>query len=139
PSGPMDALAFRLANQLVGNSPDKAGLEITFSGPTLRFNCDSVIAITGAAIEAHLDGKALPPWQSHAVKTGAILKFGKTTGHGCRTYLAIQDGIQVTEYLGSKSTFIQGQFGGHTGRPLRSSDVLHIQETGYHQQRFLTQ
>ncbi|MCC6922643.1 MAG: urea carboxylase [Nitrosomonas sp.] len=139
PSGPMDALAFRLANQLVGNSPDKAGLEITFSGPTLRFNCDSVIAITGAAIEAYLDGKALPPWQSHAVKTGAILKFGKTTGHGCRTYLAIQDGIRVTEYLGSKSTFIQGQFGGHTGRPLRSNDVLHIQETGYHQQRFLTQ
>ncbi|HQU61663.1 MAG TPA: urea carboxylase, partial [Nitrosomonas sp.] len=139
PSGPMDALAFRLANQLVGNPPDKAGLEITFSGPTLRFNCDSVIAITGAEIEAHLDGKALPPWQSHAVKTGAILKFGKTTGHGCRTYLAIQDGIRVTEYLGSKSTFIQGQFGGHTGRPLHSNDVLHIQETGYHQQRFLTQ
>lgn len=139
PSGPMDALAFRLANQLVGNSPDKAGLEITFSGPTLRFNCDSVIAITGAAIEAHLDGKVLQPWQSHAVIAGAILKFGKTSGYGCRAYLAIQDGIQVTEYLGSKSTFIQGQFGGHTGRALRSCDVLHIQETRRHQQRCLPQ
>jgi len=139
PSGPMDALAFRLANQLVGNSPDKAALEITFSGPTLRFNCDSVIAITGAAIEAQLDGTVLQPWQSHAVIAGAILKLGKTSGYGCRAYLAIQDGIRVTGYLGSKSTFVQGQFGGHTGRALRSCDVLHIQETRRHQQRCLPQ
>ncbi|MDT8363234.1 MAG: urea carboxylase [Nitrosomonas sp.] len=137
PSGPMDALAFRLANQLVGNSPDKAALEITFSGPTLRFHCDSMIAITGATIDAQLDGKALQPWQSHAVIAGAILTFGKTSGYGCRSYLAIQDGIRVTDYLGSKSTFIQGQFGGHTGRALRSCDVLHIQETRHHQQRCL--
>ena len=32
PSGPMDALAFRLANALVGNEESAAGLEITLSG-----------------------------------------------------------------------------------------------------------
>jgi urea carboxylase len=32
PSGPMDALAFRLANALVGNKESAAGLEITLSG-----------------------------------------------------------------------------------------------------------
>ena len=37
PSGPMDALAFRLANALVGNEESAAGLEITLSGaPTAR-------------------------------------------------------------------------------------------------------
>ncbi len=32
PSGPMDSLAFRLANALVGNPEDAAGLEVTLSG-----------------------------------------------------------------------------------------------------------
>ena len=34
PSGPMDALAFRIANRLVGNPEGAAGLEITVTGPT---------------------------------------------------------------------------------------------------------
>src|SRR3954468_15342400 len=36
PSGPMDSLAFRLANRIVGNASDAAGLECTVMGPTLR-------------------------------------------------------------------------------------------------------
>ncbi|MCB1984242.1 MAG: urea carboxylase [Burkholderiales bacterium] len=139
PSGPMDALAFRLANRLVNNAEGQAGLEITFSGPTLRFNCDSVIAITGAPVSVQLDGEAVPLWRSHAVKAGAILQFGKTTAHGCRSYLAVHGGFQVAKYLGSQSTFTLGQFGGHAGRTLRSGDVLHIQETHRHEQRLLTQ
>ena len=35
PSGPMDAAAFRLANALVGNPEDAAGLEVTLSGALL--------------------------------------------------------------------------------------------------------
>ena len=126
PSGPMDGLAFRLANRLVGNAEEVAGLEITFTGPTLRFNCDSVIAITGAPIEVFLDGKAVAQWQSCAVKAGAVLQFGKLLGKGCRAYLAVKDGLQVPDYLGSKSTFTLGQFGGHAGRTLHAGDVLHI-------------
>ena len=38
PSGPMDRLAFRLGNRLLGNATGAAGLEITAAGPTLRFN-----------------------------------------------------------------------------------------------------
>jgi urea carboxylase len=126
PSGPMDGLAFRLANRLTGNAEDVAGLEITFTGPTLRFNCDSVIAITGAPIEVHLDGKTVAQWQTCAVKAGSVLQFGKLLGKGCRAYLAVKDGFQVPDYLGSKSTFTLGQFGGHAGRTLRAGDVLHI-------------
>ena len=126
PSGPMDGLAFRLANRLAGNAEEVAGLEITFTGPTLRFNCDSVIAVTGAPIEVLLDGKPVAQWQTCAVKAGAVLQFGKLLGKGCRAYLSVKDGLQVPDYLGSKSTFTLGQFGGHAGRTLRAGDVLHI-------------
>jgi urea carboxylase len=129
PSGPMDGLAFRLANQLLGNAESDAGLEITIAGPTLRFNCDSVIAVTGAPTEVRLDGVELKQWQSHAVKAGSLLQFGKMKEHGCRAYLAVKHGFQVPDYLGSKSTFTLGQFGGHAGRILRMGDVLHIQPT----------
>lgn len=126
PSGPMDSLAFRLANRLVGNAEDKAGLEITLAGPTLRFNCDSIIAVCGAPMEVRLDGEPLVQWQSHSIKAGALVQFGKLKDHGCRAYLTVQGGIQVPDYLGSKSTFMLGQFGGHAGRTLLTGDVLHV-------------
>jgi len=125
PSGPMDSLAFRLANRLVDNAQDMAGLEITVIGPTLRFNCDSVIAVTGAPIDLRLDSEPLAQWQSHTVKAGALLQFGRIKSHGCRAYLAVQGGFQVPAYLGSKATFTLGLFGGHAGRALRNGDVLH--------------
>jgi urea carboxylase len=128
PSGPMDALAFRLSNQLVGNDQKAAGLELTVSGPTLKFNQDTVIALAGAAMKAELDGKPLQFWRSHAVKAGSVLRMGAVEGGGCRTYLAVAGGFDVPDYLGSKSTFTLGQFGGHGGRTLRTGDVLHLGE-----------
>lgn len=127
PSGPMDSLAFRLANRLVNNAEGCAGLEITMAGPTLRFNCDSIIAICGAPIDIWLDSNPLSLWQSHFIKAGALLQFGKVIQAGSRVYLAVQGGFQVPDYLGSKATFTLGQFGGHAGRVLRAGDVLHIQ------------
>jgi urea carboxylase len=126
PSGPMDALALRLANTLAGNAEGAAGLELTVAGPTLRFNCDSVIALAGADMGAELDGQPLANWSAHAVKAGSILKLGAIQDSGCRTYLAVGGGFDVPDYLGSKATFTLGQFGGHAGRTLRVGDVLHI-------------
>ena len=126
PSGPMDQLAFRLANRLVGNAESIAALELTLIGPTLRFNCDAVVAITGAAMLAKIDDSAIDLWQSQVVKAGSVLSLSNIEGDGCRSYLAIQGGFDVPDYLGSKSTFTLGQFGGHGGRTLRTGDVLHI-------------
>ena len=124
PSGPMDHLAFRFGNKLVGNIEGEAGLEITLIGPKLKFNKAAVIAITGAPIDATLDGAPIALWQSHHVQAGSVLKLGKVEAHGCRTYLSIQGGFDVPNYLGSKSTFTLGQFGGHGGRAIRVGDVL---------------
>ncbi|MBX3617762.1 urea carboxylase [Nitrosomonas sp.] len=126
PSGPMDSLAFRLANRLVNNPADCAGLEITIAGPVLRFNCDSIIAVCGTPMEVLLDSEPLPQWQAHTVKAGSVLQFGKIRQAGNRAYLAVYGGFQVPDYLGSKATFTLGQFGGHAGRALRAGDVLHI-------------
>jgi urea carboxylase len=126
PSGPMDSLSFRVANRLLDNAADAAALEITLNGPTLKFNCATRIALTGAAIEASLDGEPLRMYTSMAVRAGQVLSLGKVSGCGARTYLAVAGGLQCPDYLGSKSTFTLGQFGGHVGRALRVADVLHL-------------
>lgn len=126
PSGPMDHLAFRMANKLVGNAEGVAGLEITLIGCKLKFNVDAIISVTGAPIEATLDNDLLTMWQSHFIKAGGVLKLGTISDAGCRSYLAVQGGFDVPDYLGSKSTFTLGQFGGHGGRSLRVGDVLHL-------------
>ncbi|MBS1141741.1 MAG: Allophanate hydrolase subunit 2 [Proteobacteria bacterium] len=126
PSGPMDDLSLRAANRLVGNPEGTAGLECTMTGPTLKVNCPAVIALTGAETAATLDGEPVSFWQAIAVKAGSILKIGAIRDAGCRSYLAVAGGIDVPDYLGSKSTFTLGQFGGHGGRTLRLGDVLPI-------------
>ncbi len=126
PSGPMDSRALRLGNALLGNPEDAAGLEITMSGPILRFNTDAVVAVTGAAIPVKLDDVAQPMNTAILVKAGSTLTIGTIAGAGARAYLAVRGGVQVPEYLGSKSTFTLGQFGGHGGRVLRAGDVLHL-------------
>src|SRR6267154_1073383 len=126
PSGPMDALAFRLANRLVGNAPGAAGLEITVSGPTLRFACDGQIALTGADFGARLNGQPVPRWRTVFVSGGSVLEMGSAQGAGARAYLAVGGGIEAPPYLASRSTFILGKFGGQSGRALRAGDVLRI-------------
>src|SRR5690606_27106577 len=120
PSGPMDALAFRLANRLVGNAQGVAGLELTATGATLRFMVATRVALTGARMQARLDGAAVPWWRASTVPAGATLNLGAITGPGQRTYLAIAGGIDVPEYQGSRATFTLGGFGGHGGRALRA-------------------
>ncbi len=125
PSGPMDAYAHRMANRLVGNPADAAALECTLSGPTLRFNTDTVVSVTGAPVPVTLDGTPLPMWQSHRVPAGAVLAVGRAEA-GCRVCVAVGGGLDVPAYLGSRATFTLGQFGGHAGRHLRVGDVLHL-------------
>lgn len=126
PSGPMDSLSLRLANRLLDNAAGTAALEITLNGPTLRFNCATRIALCGAALDARLDGEPMHMYTPIAVSAGQVLALGKITGSGARAYLAVAGGFRCPEYLGSKSTFTLGQFGGHVGRALRVADVLHV-------------
>ncbi|MDF9777344.1 urea carboxylase [Pseudomonas baetica] len=126
PSGPMDSRALRLGNRLLGNEEGLAALEITMSGPLLRFNCEAVVAVTGAQIPLTLNGETVAMNTTLLVPAGATLSLGTIAGAGARSYLCLRGGLQVPDYLGSKSTFTLGQFGGHGGRALRAGDVLHV-------------
>ncbi len=127
PSGPMDSRALRHGNRLLGNPEGMAALEITMSGPSLRFNCEAVVAVTGAALPISLDGVEQPMNTALRVPAGAVLSLGSIAGAGARSYLCLRGGLQLPDYLGSKSTFTLGQFGGHGGRALRAGDVLHLE------------
>ena len=83
------------------------------AGPTLRFHTDLVVAVTGAAFQATLDGKPVPLWQSFKAVKGSQLAIGKVEGEaGCRGYVAVGGGVDVPVYLGSRSTFPRGKLGG---------------------------
>jgi urea carboxylase len=126
PSGPMDSRALRLGNRLLGNDDRAAALEITLSGPTLKFNCDAQLVVTGAEIDLSLDGERLENNRIIHVRRGMTLRMSDIADAGVRSYLCLRGGFNVPDYLGSKSTFTLGQFGGHAGRALRTGDVLHI-------------
>ncbi|MGO9934722.1 MAG: urea carboxylase [Steroidobacteraceae bacterium] len=128
PSGPMDALSFRLGNRALGNEPGAAALEITVSGPVLKFNADAQVCLTGAPMAADIDGSALAFWNPIAVRAGQVLRIGTLAGAGCRAYLSVRGGFDVPRYLGSRATFTLGKFGGHGGRALMVGDVLHLAE-----------
>jgi urea carboxylase len=126
PSGPMDALSFRLANAILGNARDVAGLECTAVGPALRFRTSVVVALTGADMNAQIDGEPAPRFAPVTVPAGAVLRLGPVRGPGARAYLAVRGGLDVPPTLGSRATFTLGMFGGHAGRALRAGDVLHV-------------
>jgi urea carboxylase len=126
PSGPMDDASFRVGNLLLGNREGAPGLECTASGPTLRFLADREICVTGADMQATVNGAAVPAHTVVPVPGGSVLRLGAVTGPGLRAYVLVRGGFAVPQYLGSASTFTLGGFGGHGGRELRTGDVLHL-------------
>ncbi len=126
PSGPMDGLALQLANRLAGNPAGAAALEVTLGGPELRFRCATVVGVAGTDLGTTLDGEPVPPWSAVAVPAGGVLRCGTAAGPGARAYVAVRGGFDVAVYLGSRSTFDLGRFGGHAGRTLQAGDVLHL-------------
>lgn len=131
PSGPMDHLASRVANSLLNNQETDAVLEITQCGPTLKFHLDTAVVITGAPIEVSLNDKQMKMWQRVLVQAGSVLRIGNlNSNHGSRAYLAVAGGLDLPRYLGSRSTFPNGNFGGYQGRALKAGDMIPIKEPG---------
>jgi urea carboxylase len=126
PSGPMDDLALRLGNQVLGNPSDAVGIEITLGGFALRFAKATHIALTGAVANATCNGQPLRWWEVVEIPAGGEVRLGALTGKGVRSYLCIRGGIDAPHYLGSRSTFTLGGFGGHAGRELRAGDELSL-------------
>jgi urea carboxylase len=126
PSGPMDALAFRLGNRMLGNDESAAGLEFAAAGPTLAFNVPCTVCLAGADFGATLDGAPIAPYAPFVVRPGQTLKIDRVRGAGLRGYLLVAGGFEAPPYLGSRATFTLGGFGGHAGRALAAGDQLRL-------------
>jgi len=124
-AGAMDRSALRAANTIVGNDADAAGLEITLLGPELRFEQNSIVAISGADLGARVNDRDMPMNTVGMCRDGSQLRF---TGrrHGGRAYLAVRGGLDVPRVLGSRSTHVRAAMGGMDGRPLRAGDRVPI-------------
>lgn len=125
--GVMDEWSHRLANLLAGNAQDEATLEIVLTGPTLRFEAATRIAICGAELSPRLNGRPLGPDRAIEVPAGGVLEFGPCTA-GMRTYLAVHGGFIASPLMGSRSSYLRGGFGGFQGRALRKGDVLELHD-----------
>lgn len=126
PCGPVDHLAFRAANLLVGNRPGDAALEI----PLGRFQANvlhaGTVAITGPDARVTVNGDPVPQWESVPVKAGDVVASTVIRGPGYRLYLAVAGGIEVREAFGSRATHIVAGIGGFDGRALERADVLDV-------------
>jgi len=120
-SGPMDIVAHRMANALVGNPRSAATLEMTILGPQLRLEQSTVLAVTGADMEPTSDGAALPNYAPVLCRAGSVISCGQRRT-GARAYLAFDGGIDVPPVLGSRSTHLLSGLGGMNGAALRAGD-----------------
>lgn len=122
-SGVMDVNAANLANSLVGNEVNEAVMEITMTGPSLRFDCDTFICISGADMCPSLNGKSIKMNCVEKISKGEILIFGKLN-YGFRSYLAVKGGFQTETIFKSRSMYrgITKQFN------IRNGDSLSIQK-----------
>ena len=121
-AGALDGDALRLANALVGNLPGAAGIEITLTGPRLRFDATVAFALCGADFEARLDGAIVAGWRSHHAPAGSLLELGHAR-NGCRAWLALGGGIALPRMLDSRATDLNAALG-PLPRALRAGDVL---------------
>ncbi len=128
PCGAMDKKALKTANILVGNAQNEACLEMTVMGITASFDCDCVIALTGADMEATINDLEIPMYASLEVKAGSVLKM-KSAKSGMRTYLAVSGGFDLPFSMGSMSTNLKCKTGGFEGRKLKAGDELPLRQS----------
>ena len=126
-SGPMDAVAHRLANALVRNPPDAATIEATLLGPELRVEQQTMTAITGGDLRATLDDAEVPRNAPVVCRAGSVIRFGERRS-GARAYVAFGGGIATPRALGSRATHVLSSLGGVEGRALRAGDRLPLGE-----------
>ena len=113
--GALDRTALVLANALVGNAADAAGLEITGNGPTIAFEQETAIAWTGAAFDTDLfiNSRKIVSLRSHrpiVVPANSSVRWASPK-RGFRAWLAFAGGIASPQILQSRSSHLAAQVG----------------------------
>ena len=112
--GASDWHALRVANALVNNEDSAAGIEVTLGRLRLRFEDERLVAWCGGPFDVRIGNEVLPSGHVGLISKDEELTI-ITPKSGSRAWLAISDGIDVPLVLGSRSTDLRGNFGGHQG------------------------
>mgnify|MGYP001169548020 CR=1 FL=1 len=103
-SGSMDQFSSIISNKLLGNKDNDAVMEITMTGPVLKFLETTKISITGADISPSINNNPVKLNIVHNINKGDFLSFGKLK-YGIRSYLSVSGGFLTKEVMGSKSMY----------------------------------
>ncbi|GMB91735.1 biotin-dependent carboxyltransferase family protein [Helicobacter ailurogastricus] len=125
PGGALDQASFIVANALVGNDQNMAGLEMALMPAKLEFEKEAIVAVCGAHTTPKINGQEMPSHTALKVPAGGVLEFSYFK-KGARAYLAIAGGVDVPLVMGSRSTYPLGGIGGFKGRKLEAGDILPI-------------
>jgi allophanate hydrolase len=127
-SGPMDGIAMRIANRLVGNGDNDALIEFASIGGQFEVDAPVIFAVTGGAVSVTIDGERIDCWASHPLLPGQVLRIGALT-NAVWGYLALSGGIETEPALGARSTHLRSAIGGLDGRRLAPNDALPLGAT----------
>jgi biotin-dependent carboxylase-like uncharacterized protein len=129
-AGPMDPLAFAIANRALGQGGNAAAIEVSLGGiEILARDAAVTVAIAGGAFSVSFDGRALPSAVTLTLKPDETLRI-RAGAVGAWCYLAVAGGIDVPPVLGSRATHTRAALGGYEGRGLKAGDRLAIGESG---------
>lgn len=103
-SGSMDQFSSSLANKILGNNENDAVMEITMTGPMLRFLLNTKISITGANISPSINDHSIDLNKVINVKKGDVLSFGKLI-FGIRSYIGVSGGFLTKIVMNSRSMY----------------------------------
>jgi antagonist of KipI len=123
--GYMDVESANLANWLVANPRSNPVLELTMMGPIIQFEGACQIALTGADMDASINGKATKMNQTINIKNQDILRFGQLK-YGLRTYLAVRGTWQWPKWLNSFSTLPPQIICKMPTGPLKKNQVISV-------------
>lgn len=120
-SGAFDQRSWRLANRLVGNAEDAAGLETLGGGLILQAQRHLTVAVCGAHGEIRVDNRLHGTHEPLLLAPGQRLTLGNPIA-GLRFYVAVAGGLALAEVLGSQATDTLGHLGPH----VNVGDVLPV-------------
>jgi len=101
-AGAADETSYNWANKLLGNPFGTPVLEISMGPFEAEFSAPVRFSISGADMQATLDGKAVPNGSTAVARTGSRLRMGPPR-YGLHTYLAVKSGWRAEIWLGSVS------------------------------------
>lgn len=125
-SGALDPASLALANRLVGNPENHAGLEVLLGGVSLVAEGSVRLALVGAQLPVRVDGRAVGWGEPVSLADGSTIEVGTAPG-ALRAWVAVAGGIDVPAVLGSRSTDTLSGLG---PEPVRLGDVLTVGQPG---------